>query len=73
MLGHYSKFVVPGAYRVESNTYGDMKNVAFKNPDGSKVVVVYNPQFSDQNIKIQWGSQAFTYNIPAKSMMTFKW
>ncbi|MGG4555435.1 glycoside hydrolase family 30 protein [Paenibacillus humicus] len=73
LLGHFSKFVVPGSYRVESNTYGDMKNVAFKNPDGSKVVVVYNPQSSNQNIKIQWGKQAFTYNIPGKSLMTFKW
>ncbi|MNJ45373.1 O-Glycosyl hydrolase family 30 [compost metagenome] len=73
LLGHYSKFVVPGAYRVDSNTYGDMKNVAFKNPDGSKVIVVYNPQSSSQNIKVQWGNQAFTYNVPGKSMMTFKW
>ncbi|MBB3110048.1 glucosylceramidase [Paenibacillus phyllosphaerae] len=73
LLGHFSKFVVPGAYRVESNTFSDMKSVAFKNPDGSKVAVVYNPQTASKSVKLQWGKQAITYTIPAKSVITFKW
>jgi glucosylceramidase len=73
LLGHFSKFVTPGAYRIQSNTSNDLKNVAFKNPDGSKVVVAYNPQTSAKNVKIQWGSQSFVVNIPAKSVMTYKW
>lgn len=73
LLGHFSKFVVPGAYRIQSNTSNDLKNVAFKNPDGSKVVVAYNPQTSAKNVKIQWGSQSFVVNIPSKSVMTYKW
>lgn len=73
LLGHFSKFVVPGAYRIQSNSSNDLKNVAFKNPDGSKVVVAYNPQTSARNVKIQWGSQSFVVNVPAKSVMTYKW
>ncbi|WP_373457854.1 glycoside hydrolase family 30 beta sandwich domain-containing protein [Paenibacillus wynnii] len=38
--------MVPGTYRIQSNTSNDLKNVAFTNPDGSKVVVAYNPQTS---------------------------
>ncbi|MNC38706.1 O-Glycosyl hydrolase family 30 [compost metagenome] len=73
LLGHFSKFVVPGAYRIQTNTSSDLKNVAFKNPDGSKVVVAYNPQNAAKNVKIQWGSQSFVVNVPAKSVMTYKW
>ncbi|WP_379128162.1 glycoside hydrolase family 30 beta sandwich domain-containing protein [Paenibacillus sp. sgz500958] len=73
LLGHFSKFVVPGAYRIQTNTSNEVKNVAFKNPDGSKVVVAYNSLSSAKNVKIQWGNQSFIVNIPAKSVMTYKW
>ncbi|MFC4101377.1 glycoside hydrolase family 30 protein [Paenibacillus xanthanilyticus] len=73
LLGHFSKFVVPGAYRIASNTGSEIKDVAFRNPDGSKVVVAYNSSASARKVKIQWGSQNFTVTIPAKSAMTYKW
>ncbi|CDN44004.1 MULTISPECIES: glycoside hydrolase family 30 beta sandwich domain-containing protein [Paenibacillus] len=73
LLGHFSKFVVPGAYRISTNTGSEIKDVAFKNPDGSKVVVAYNSSTSARNVKIQWGSQSFNVTIPAKSAMTYKW
>src|SRR5258708_4633363 len=36
LIGHFSKFVVPGAYHIEADTLGNLTDVAFKNPDGSK-------------------------------------
>src|SRR5258707_12381460 len=42
LLGHFSKFVVPGAYHIAANTLGRLSDVAFKNPDSSKVVVAHN-------------------------------
>lgn len=44
VLGQLSKFVQAGAYRVESNSYGSggVQDVAFKNPDGSIAVLVFN-------------------------------
>jgi len=72
-IGQFSKFVVPGAHRIASPTYNNLQNVAFKNPDGSKVVVAYNNQSSSQTVKVKWGNQSFTYNIPAKTAITFKW
>jgi glucosylceramidase len=73
-LGHVSKFVYPDAYRIESNQYdGDIENVAFKNPDGSIVLVLSNRTISAKSIKIKWDKQTFTYAVPAESMATLKW
>lgn len=73
-MGHLSKFVVPGAYRVDTNTYANsLDNVAFQNPDGSKVLVVANSENQNQTFKARWGNQSFTYTIPAGSALTFKW
>ncbi|RIX50944.1 glucan endo-1,6-beta-glucosidase [Paenibacillus nanensis] len=72
-IGQFSKFVVPGAYRIATPTFGNMQNVAFKNPDGSKVVVAYNNQTYAQTVKVKWGNQSFSYSVPAKTAVTFKW
>ena len=73
-LGQFSKFVDSGAYRVESNSFDyDVEDVAFKNPDGSKVLVVNNINTIDKSVKVKWGSESFTYTIPADSAITFKW
>jgi glucosylceramidase len=74
LIGHFSKLVVPGAYRIGANTLGSLTDVAFKNPDGSKVVVVYNDGFRSRTFKVRWnGSQSFTYILPAGATVTFKW
>lgn len=73
-MGHTSKFVDPGAYRIESNSFtGDIEDVAYKNPDGSKVVVLSNRTSIQKSVKIKWGSQSFTYTVPEKAAVTFKW
>ena len=73
-LGHVSKFVVPGAVRIDSNTYsGGIENVAFKNPDGSKVLVVINAGSASNTFKVRWGGQSFSYTLPAGAVATFKW
>ncbi|NBI27767.1 carbohydrate-binding protein [Chengkuizengella marina] len=72
VLGHFSKFVKPGAKRIESN-HTEIQNVAFKNPDGSKVLVTLNPASEQKTFKVNWGSQSFTYTLPAGAAATFKW
>lgn len=73
-LGHVSKFVDPGAVRIDSTSLdGNIETVAFKNPDGSKVLVMTNLVDADQDIKISWGNQSVSYTIPACSMVTMKW
>ena len=74
LLGHFSKFVVPGAYHIAANTLGRLSDVAFKNPDGSKVVVAHNGGSSSNTFKVRWnGAQSFVYTLPAGATVTFKW
>ena len=72
-LGHYSKFVLPGAVRVYSSNAPGFVSVAFKNPDGSKVLVVYNEGRSPQSFQTTWGSKSFTYSLSGLSGATFVW
>ncbi|MWC30354.1 RICIN domain-containing protein [Paenibacillus sp. MMS18-CY102] len=73
-LGHSSKFVDQGAARIDTNTFQDsMEDVAYKNPDGSIALILSNRQASAKSVKIQWGSQSFTYQVPAEGAITFKW
>ncbi|HPT79242.1 MAG TPA: glycoside hydrolase family 30 protein [Candidatus Atribacteria bacterium] len=42
-IGHFSKFIRPGSRRIGSSCFDDsLETVAFKTPDGSKVLVVLN-------------------------------
>ncbi|MDP5275923.1 carbohydrate-binding protein [Chengkuizengella axinellae] len=72
VLGHFSKFVKPGAKRIESNQT-EIENVAFKNPDGSKVLIALNTASDQRTFKVNWGSQSFNYNLPGGAAVTFKW
>lgn len=73
LLGHFSKFVVTGATRIDTNSSNDIQNVAFKNPDGTKVVVLYNSQTATKTVKVQWNGQSTNYTVPGKSVVTLKW
>ncbi|MEV4315466.1 ricin-type beta-trefoil lectin domain protein [Actinocrispum sp. NPDC049592] len=72
-MGHLTKFVKPGALRIDSNDNGSVRNVAWRNPDGSKALIAYNTTGSTQNVRVNWGSQSFTYNLPTKTSATFTW
>ena len=41
-MGHLTKFVKPGAYRIDSTANAAVPNVAWRNPDGSKALIAYN-------------------------------
>lgn len=73
-VAHASQFVRSGALRISSNTFStSIQNVAFKNPDGSKVVVALNTASTSQSFKIKWGGESFSYTLPAGAVATFTW
>ena len=74
-IGHLSKFVDPGAYRIESgHVAGTLESVAFQNPDRSIVLVVLNPGGdSSTSFDVLWDGQHFSYSLEAQSVATFKW
>lgn len=47
--------------------------MAFKNPDGSKVLVLANLVNEAQEVKVQWGEQSFRYTLLPESMATMTW
>lgn len=74
IVAHASKFVRSGAVRISSNTFtSSIQDVAFKNPDGSKVLICLNTASSSQNFKVKWGSESFSYTLPAGAAATFTW
>ena len=74
LLGHFSKFVKPGAVRLGTGEFpGKFENVAFMNPDGSLVMVLLNGGSSDQLITIREGTSSFQYTLPANALVTLVW
>jgi O-glycosyl hydrolase len=72
-VGHFSKFVVPGAKRIASTTTANLDDVAFQNPDGSLVLIVDNTSGSTQSFSTSWGSQHFSDTLPSHGIATYKW
>jgi len=65
-LGHFSKFVRPGALRIDSqSSNGALHEVAFKNPTGELSVIMHNT--SDKSLIVQIGSGASAMNVSAPS------
>lgn len=73
IIGHAARFVRPGAVRISSNLSGSIQNVAFKNSDGSKVLIALNNGSSAVSFKVKWGTESFTYSLAAGAVATFKW
>jgi uncharacterized protein YjdB/O-glycosyl hydrolase len=74
IIGQISKFVNVGAVRIgSSSSSSQITTSAFRNTDGSIVVLAYNNNTVATTIKVVNGSSAFDYSIPAASAVTFKW
>jgi len=74
-IGHASKFVRRSAFRIASSTFTffGFESTAFKNPDGSKVLIVSNTSLNPIPFVVRWGNHAFDYFLPAGSAATFTW
>ncbi|MGX1133366.1 glucosylceramidase [Streptomyces glaucescens] len=72
-MGHLTKFVRPGAHRIASTASATVPNVAWRNPDGSKALIAYNPSSSARTVTVNWGSQHAAYSLPGRTSATFTW
>lgn len=75
ILGHLGKFVLPGAHRIDSNTFGagSIEDVAFQNPDGSIALLVLNSASNAGAFTVRSKGQSFNYTLPAGAVATFSW
>jgi glucosylceramidase len=72
-LAQASKFVPPGSIRIDSNDLDTLPNVAFKTPDGKKVLIVSNTSNSTQKFDVRIGSNDFTTSLNAGAVGTYVW
>jgi glucosylceramidase len=73
-LAHASRFVRPGAYRIESSSPGNgLDDVAFRNPDGSLVLVVANSGKAARRFTAQARGQRFHATLDPGSVATYVW
>ena len=74
-LGHASKFVQPGARRIESNTFGQgsLEDVAFQNPDGSIVLLVLNSSDGPTEFNVGWRGRFAQYKLGSGEAVTLVW
>jgi glucosylceramidase len=86
-LGQVSEFVQPGAVRIASENFvhyqyvgrghniatPGLDDVAFLNPDGSKVLIAYDNSAARMRFGVEWRGRSFTYTIAPQAMTTFIW
>ncbi|RZK28330.1 MAG: glycosyl hydrolase, partial [Hymenobacter sp.] len=71
-IGHFSKFIRPGARRIASTTNRDwLQATAFRNPDGKVAVVVMNSGDKPQEFQLWVKGQAASTTSPAHSIATY--
>ena len=73
IMAHASKFVTPGSVRISSNLPGNLQNVAFKRPDGKKVLIVLNDSNASQDFNIQFNAKIATSTLAGGSVATYVW
>ena len=70
-IGHFSKFIRPGAKRISASSNRDaLQTTAFRNPDGSVAVVVMNQTDKPQDFQLWMTGQAAKTTATAHSIMT---
>jgi glucosylceramidase len=73
-LGHVSRFVARGAHRIASDTRaGGIETVAFRNPDGTRVLLAFNAGAQAETVTVQADGGHFAYPLPANAAVTFRW
>jgi glucosylceramidase len=73
ILAHAAKFVRPGSVRIGSNITGNLPNVAFKTPDGKKVLIVINDNGAAQQFNIRFKNKTVTTTLEKGAVGTFVW
>ncbi|MEQ5806837.1 glycoside hydrolase family 30 protein [Alteromonas sp. NFXS44] len=71
LMRHLSSFVKPGATYIPATSFTGYENqLAFKNPDGSLVLVIQNEMAEPLTVKVSLGEKLMTIPMPADSFNT---
>ena len=70
-IGHFSKYIKPGAKRIAFTKYTDKLDITtLKNIDGSIICVLMNRTNEDINVMIRVKGESVKLNIPANTIST---
>ena len=75
IIGHLSSVVKPGAMRIGTSGFSDSGFYfsAFENTDGTYAVVLLNSNAASKMITLADGTHHFSYEVPAKSVISYRW
>lgn len=73
IIAHASKFVPDGSVRIASNTVGNLNNVAFKTPQGKKVLIVVNDGTSNELFNIKFNGKWVSTSLDSGAVGTYIW
>ncbi|HYE82082.1 MAG TPA: glycoside hydrolase family 30 protein [Clostridia bacterium] len=74
-IGHFSKYIEPGAVRIgcSYDTCSKLEATAFKNPDGALIIVVMNANDYETDYTIKIGGEGTVITAPAHSIVTLRY
>ncbi len=75
IIGHLASVVKPGAVRIGTSGFSEpgFYYSAFENLDGTYAVVLLNSNATSTVIAIDDGTNHFAYEVPAKSVSSYRW
>jgi glucosylceramidase len=72
-LSHFSKFIRPGAHRIDCDgSVAQLNFAGFINSDRSIVLNIIN-NGAEMSCKVSWNDKMVIQDLPAHSITTFKW
>lgn len=74
MYGHFMKFILPGAQRLECSAGPlGVGAVALRNPNGQRVVVAANATRTARDMALVVGPSAVRHTLEPRTVVTFRW
>ena len=73
IIAHASKFVPAGSVRIGSNLSGNLQTVAFRTPNGKKVVIIENDGNEATSFNIKFNGKWVVAQLSAGAVGTYIW
>lgn len=73
IIAHASKFVPPGSVRIASTQKGNINSIAFKTPEGKKVLILENDGDANEKCTIEYNQKLFSTSLDGGFVATFIW
>ncbi len=73
LMRHMSQYIQTGARRLPTESYFGFENqLAFRNPDGSTVILIQNEMAEPQLVRMEIGGKQLNVTLPADSFNTIR-